>query len=239
MFGVDNFKRDRKEIEDIMKIIIDVVGSWVAPGGLAHRLEVCLKHCGERGMLEPRLLEVLDRAMDSTKHYGRCAVTIPLTRGIMISQISRVKVNLCIAYSGRREIVRGVSLTVHNESVPFTYSYACGDTRVEDEEKRISKNAKMLLQCNTSQQNKDIIFPATEDAQLEATRRTLTESLWTKDDPPVDIVIRTSGETRLSDYMLWQCCENAQLNFIDCFWPEVRIWHLARIVLGWRMGRTF
>ena len=32
--------------------------------------------------------------------------------------------------------------------------------------------------------------------------------------PPVDLVIRTSGETRLSDYLLWQS-RGAQLEFID------------------------
>lgn len=32
--------------------------------------------------------------------------------------------------------------------------------------------------------------------------------------PPVDLVIRTSGETRLSDYLLWQS-RGAQLEFVD------------------------
>ncbi|OKP09336.1 hypothetical protein PENSUB_5314 [Penicillium subrubescens] len=73
MFGVDNFKRDPNEIEDIMKIINDEVGKWVAPGGLAHRLEVCLSHCGERDMLKPDLLDVLDYAMDITRNYRRYA----------------------------------------------------------------------------------------------------------------------------------------------------------------------
>jgi ditrans,polycis-polyprenyl diphosphate synthase len=97
----------------------------------------------------------------------------------------------------------------------------------------------VLLKPSINESKADIMSPGINDLSLEATRRILTHNLWTKDDPSPDIIIRTSGETRLSDYMLWQVCENAQLNFIKCFWPEIRAWHLARIVLGWRMGRTF
>ncbi|KAJ6088019.1 hypothetical protein N7499_004201 [Penicillium canescens] len=221
MFGVDNFKRDPNEIEDIMKIINDEVGKWVAPGGLAHRLEVCLSHCGERNMLEPDLLGVLDYAMDITKNYRR------------------VKVNLCIAYSGRREIVRGIRSTARNQPVSFRYSSINESTGIEHDEKTVLKPMMVLVEPSINGLKTNIISHRTKDLSLEATRRILTHNLWTKDDPSPDIIIRTSGETRLSDYMLWQCCENAQLNFINCFWPEIRVWHLARIVMGWRMGRTF
>lgn len=37
--------------------------------------------------------------------------------------------------------------------------------------------------------------------------------------PEVDLLIRTGGEKRLSDFMLWECAY-AELLFVDCLWPD-------------------
>jgi len=37
--------------------------------------------------------------------------------------------------------------------------------------------------------------------------------------PEVDLLIRTGGEKRLSDFLLWECAY-AELHFIDCLWPD-------------------
>ena len=39
--------------------------------------------------------------------------------------------------------------------------------------------------------------------------------------PDPDLIIRTSGENRLSNYMLWQSAYSEFL-FVDCLWPEFR-----------------
>jgi undecaprenyl diphosphate synthase len=36
---------------------------------------------------------------------------------------------------------------------------------------------------------------------------------------PVDLLIRTGGERRLSDFLLWECAY-AELHFVDCLWPD-------------------
>ncbi len=38
--------------------------------------------------------------------------------------------------------------------------------------------------------------------------------------PPVDLLIRTGGERRLSDFLLWECAY-AELLFLDVLWPDV------------------
>ena len=43
--------------------------------------------------------------------------------------------------------------------------------------------------------------------------------LMTKDFPPVDLLIRTSGEERISNYLLWQIAY-AELEFVPESWPE-------------------
>jgi undecaprenyl diphosphate synthase len=37
--------------------------------------------------------------------------------------------------------------------------------------------------------------------------------------PEVDLLIRTGGERRLSDFLLWECAY-AELHFVDCLWPD-------------------
>src|SRR6185503_2856016 len=43
--------------------------------------------------------------------------------------------------------------------------------------------------------------------------------LDTADLPPPDLLIRTSGELRLSNFMLWQAAYT-ELVFVDCLWPD-------------------
>ena len=43
--------------------------------------------------------------------------------------------------------------------------------------------------------------------------------LYTKDQPPVDLLIRTSGEQRLSNFLLWQVAY-AEFVFVECLWPD-------------------
>ncbi|MFC6267007.1 polyprenyl diphosphate synthase [Frigoriflavimonas asaccharolytica] len=43
--------------------------------------------------------------------------------------------------------------------------------------------------------------------------------LYTKDFPPVDLLIRTSGEVRVSNFLLWQIAY-AEMQFLDVLWPD-------------------
>ncbi|KAA8648707.1 hypothetical protein EYZ11_010570 [Aspergillus tanneri] len=66
------------------------------------------------------------------------------------------------------------------------------------------------------------------------TRQTLADHLFTKDSPPLDLLIRTSGVERLSDFMLWQCHENTEIVFLDVLWPEFDLWQFLPVLLGWQ-----
>ena len=45
------------------------------------------------------------------------------------------------------------------------------------------------------------------------------QHLVTQDEPPVDLLIRTSGEQRISNFLLWQIAY-AELCFLDVLWPD-------------------
>jgi len=47
--------------------------------------------------------------------------------------------------------------------------------------------------------------------------------------PDVDLLIRTSGEQRLSDFLLWECAY-AELIFTDCLWPDFNGDELERAI---------
>lgn len=49
--------------------------------------------------------------------------------------------------------------------------------------------------------------------------RTLEAHLYSPDAPDVDLFVRTSGEQRLSNYLLWQAAY-AELVFTDVLWPD-------------------
>jgi len=49
----------------------------------------------------------------------------------------------------------------------------------------------------------------------------LAGHLYTADLPDPDLVIRTSGESRLSGFLLWQAAY-AEYSFVDVYWPEFR-----------------
>lgn len=66
------------------------------------------------------------------------------------------------------------------------------------------------------------------------TRQTITDHLLTRDNPPLDLLIRTSGVERLSDFMLWQCHDHTEIAFLGTLWPEFDLWQFLPVLLGWQ-----
>ena len=58
-----------------------------------------------------------------------------------------------------------------------------------------------------------------ELTEEEITENVFENHLYTKDFPPVDLLIRTSGEVRISNFLLWQIAY-AELQFLDILWPD-------------------
>lgn len=69
------------------------------------------------------------------------------------------------------------------------------------------------------------------------TARTLTDHMYTAGSPPLDLLIRTSGVQRLSDFMLWQCHEHTSIVFLKCLWPEFDLWQFLPVLVEWQWWR--
>jgi len=52
-------------------------------------------------------------------------------------------------------------------------------------------------------------------------QKIINDHLYTRNLPPVDLLIRTGGEYRLSNFLLWQAAY-AELYFTDVLWPDFR-----------------
>jgi undecaprenyl diphosphate synthase len=98
-----------------------------------------------------------------------------------------------------------------------------------------ARNSKMVLTLALSYGGRESITRAARDAardfaagilrpdDLDADR--LGGYLPTAALPPLDLLIRTSGEQRISNFMLWELAY-AELIFTDTLWPEFRREHL-------------
>lgn len=58
---------------------------------------------------------------------------------------------------------------------------------------------------------------------------TISNHLFTQGIPDPDLIIRSSGEKRLSNYLLWQA-SYSELWFSDVLWPDFRLRHLLKAV---------
>ncbi|KAL6948983.1 hypothetical protein ACO0QE_001464 [Hanseniaspora vineae] len=71
------------------------------------------------------------------------------------------------------------------------------------------------------------------------TAETIDNYLCTRDDPPVDLLIRTSGVKRLSDFLVWQVQQKGVvLEFLDCLWPEFSVSDMWFILLKFAYNKT-
>jgi len=63
----------------------------------------------------------------------------------------------------------------------------------------------------------------------EITPEAIERHLFTADLPPLDLLIRTSGEVRLSNFLLWQSAY-AEMLFMDVLWPDFGEQHLREAI---------
>jgi len=69
----------------------------------------------------------------------------------------------------------------------------------------------------------------------DVTQQLLANCLYTSNSPDPDLLIRTSGEVRLSDYLLWQASCTC-IYFADILWPDFSIWHLLSAILKYQLS---
>ena len=57
------------------------------------------------------------------------------------------------------------------------------------------------------------------EGKQNITEDDISNSVYTKDSPPLDMIVRTGGDLRISNFLLWQAAY-AELYFTDTLWPD-------------------
>ncbi|EDO19297.1 hypothetical protein Kpol_1036p40 [Vanderwaltozyma polyspora DSM 70294] len=74
----------------------------------------------------------------------------------------------------------------------------------------------------------------------EINEKLLDSNLYTSGLPPLDLLVRTSGVTRLSDFMLWQVINHdVTIELLDCLWPEFGPIRMGWILLKFVFNKSF
>jgi len=83
------------------------------------------------------------------------------------------------------------------------------------------------------------IAEAVKDGKLapqDISERTFSEYLYTKDMPDPDLILRTSGEERISNFLLWQLAYS-ELYFADVYWPGFRKIDFLRAIRSYQQRK--
>ncbi|MEO1220767.1 MAG: polyprenyl diphosphate synthase [Pseudomonadota bacterium] len=88
-------------------------------------------------------------------------------------------------------------------------------------------NQTLAVALNYGSQNEIARAAARAGEQGEITPDSIAANLDTSDLPPLDLLIRTSGEIRLSNFLLWQSAY-AEMLFVDTLWPDFKPEHLSQ-----------
>jgi len=103
----------------------------------------------------------------------------------------------------RTEIEEAIELTKNNEGLQFNIALNYGG------------RAEILRACKN-------LIKDLEAGKLDmdsADEKVFSSYLYTSNDPDPDLIIRTSGEQRISNFLLWQGAYS-ELLFVDQLWPD-------------------
>jgi undecaprenyl diphosphate synthase len=148
--------------------------------------------------------------MSLLKRYIRLELGTLLKHNIQFRVIGRADE---LAPDVQRELEIGVRRTEHNTGMQFNIALNYGG-RAE-----IVDAARRAMAAG--------IAPADLD------ERRFSELLYTAGQPDPDLLIRTSGEMRISNFLLWQIAY-AEIWFTETLWPDFRRRHLLEAVVAYQ-----
>jgi len=176
----------------------------------------------------------------STENWNRPKLEVDTLMRLLVSSLKKeietlqknqIKLNAignleALPSKALRELRSVMEQTADNERMTLTLALSYGS---REEITKTIKEISLKVKNN-------LISPTDIDESY------INNHLYTRDLPDVDLLIRTSGEQRISNFLLWQIAY-AELYFTSTLWPDYRKEHLFEAILNYqnrerRFGKT-
>jgi undecaprenyl diphosphate synthase len=238
---IDNI--DLTNLPKHLAIIMDGNGRWAKKQGLlrafghesgSKSVKENINSCAKLG------IEFLTLYAFSTENWNRPKIEVKALMKILIKELRKelitlqeknVKLNAIgnlesLPKSAQKELFEVMEKTKNNTKMTLTLALSYGSREeIVNAVKNISNKVK----------NNIISIESIDDSIIN-------EHLYTQNLPEVDLLIRTSGEHRISNFLLWQIAY-AELYFTDVLWPDFKEQDLYEAIISYqkrerRFGKT-
>ena len=176
----------------------------------------------------------------STENWNRPKLEVEGLMQLLISSLKKelptfqkneVKVNAIgniksLPNKAQKTLADVINQTKHNSRITLTLALSYGSR--EEIVNTIKKISKKVVNNELNIEDID--------------ENTINNHLYTFNLPDIDLMIRTSGEQRISNFLLWQMAY-AELYFTDILWPDFREEHFYDAIIDYqnrerRFGKT-
>jgi undecaprenyl diphosphate synthase len=174
----------------------------------------------------------------STENWNRPADEVAALMGLVLTSLEDeifMKNNVRFRVVGDRSRIPEVV----NKKLAETEEHTAGNTTMTMVV-ALSYSSKLELTTAAKQ-----IAQEVKDGKLsvdDITEETINDHLWTNFMPDPELLIRTGGELRISNYLLWQCAYS-EFYFCDTYWPDFMEEDLYKAIYSYqsrqrRFGKT-
>ncbi|WP_457616395.1 isoprenyl transferase [Lutibacter sp.] len=236
-------KINKTKLPNHIAIIMDGNGRWAKKQGkprvFGHKNGVnsvreAIEACAEIGV------NYLTLYAFSTENWNRPKIEIKTLMALLVSSLRKelkslqkndIKLNTIgnikqLPEKAQKELEEVVKKTKNNKTLTLTLALSYGS---REEIVNVIKNISKKVV------NKQLKFE-------EIDEKIINNHLYTFSLPDVDLMIRTSGEKRISNFLLWQLAY-AELYFTNTLWPDFKKENLFNAILDYqnrerRFGKT-
>jgi undecaprenyl diphosphate synthase len=225
---------DSNSLPKHIAIIMDGNGRWASkralPRVFGHKagmeaLREVVKACSDIG------IKILTVYAFSTENWNRPTDEVSYLMNLLIEYMrkeinelnkNKVKIKILGDISGlpkvtREEVENAARLTENNKGIQFNIALNYGS------------RAEIISACKRIAED----FKEGKISSEEITEDLVSEHLFTKGDIDPDLIIRTSGEKRLSNFLLWQSAYS-ELVFVEEMWPDFNRKHLEKAIIEYQ-----